>query len=122
MESTNEGAGRQSDDDEMGGSRSDMPEPNVDMPDNDDEMTSVIYADLGIDGQPDSMNPGSDEATDTLLYTDNSTARNATNNLPNDEGMNDLPGDLLITDLSDEELDREIGDLTTDEEAGGEPY
>lgn len=122
MESTNEGAGRQAADDEVGSSMRDMPEPNVDMPDNNEEMDSVIYADLGIDGQPDSMNPGSEEATDTLLYTDNSTARNATNNLSNDEGMDDIPADLLATDLSDEELDREIGDLATDEEASGEPY
>ncbi len=94
----------------------------MNMPENDNEMDSVIYADLGLDGQTDSMNRGSDEATDTLLYTDNSTARNVTNGLPNDEDMDDMPADLLQEDLSDDELDREISDLTEDEDAGGEPY
>ncbi len=122
MESNNESAGQQPIDEQTGGPLSGMSEQNVNMPDNNDEMDSVIYADLGIDGQPDSMNPGTEEATDTLLYTDNSTARNATNNLPNDEDMDDMPADLLNDDLSDDDLDREISDLTEEENAGNEPY
>lgn len=82
---------------------------------NDSQDESIVYANLGINGQPDEMNRGNDEATDTLLYTDNSTARNATVGLPND----DL-GDM--DNLSEDELDREISDLAEEEDAAGEPY
>lgn len=122
MESNNESAGQQPVDEQTGGPLSGMSGQNVNMPENDDEMDSVIYADLGIDGQPDSMNPGNEEATDTLLYTDNSTARNATENLPNGEDADGLPTKLLDEDLSDEDLDREISDLASEEDAAGEPY
>lgn len=122
MESANESAGQQPIDQQSGGPLSGMSEQNVNMPENNDEMDSVIYADLGIDGQPDSMNPGDEEATDTLLYTDNSTARNAAEGVSNDEDLNDLPADLLGDNLSDDELDREISDLAAEEDAGGEPF
>ena len=122
MESNSDGAGQQPVDEQSGGPLSGMSEQNVNMPENDNEMDSVIYADLGMDGQTDSMNRGSDEATDTLLYTDNSTARNVTEGLPNDEDMDDMPTDLLGGDLLDDELDPEITDLAEDEEEGGEPY
>lgn len=122
MESTNEGAGQQPVDEQTGGPLSGMSEQNVNMPEDNNEMDSVIYADLGLDGQPDSMNHGDDEATDTLLYTDNSTARNIAEGLPNDQDMDDMPADLLNGDLSDDDLDREISDLADDEDAAGEPY
>lgn len=122
MESNNEGAGQQPVDEQTGGPLSGMSEQHVNMPENNDEMDSVIYADLGLYGQPDSMNPGDEEATDTLLYTDNSTARNIAEGLPNDQDMDDMPADLLNDDLSDDDLDREINDLADDEDAAGEPY
>lgn len=121
MESNTDGAGQQPAD-QMGGPMGGMSEQNVNMPENNDEMDSVIYADLGIDGQPDSMNPGDEEATDTLLYTDNSTARNVAEGLPNDQDLDNLPADLLDDNLTDDDLDREIIDLTEEEDAAGEPY
>jgi hypothetical protein len=62
---------------------------------NDPDSEEVIYADLGIQGQPDGMNPGDDEATDTVLYTDNQVARFATENVASDETIDDLPEALL---------------------------
>ncbi len=62
---------------------------------NNPDSEKVIYADLGIGGQPDSMNPGDDEAADTMLYTDNQVARFATENVASDETINDLPEAML---------------------------
>lgn len=62
---------------------------------NDPDSEDVIYADLGIDGQPDNMNPGGNEATDTMLYTDNQVARFATENVASEDTIDDLPEALL---------------------------
>jgi hypothetical protein len=50
---------------------------NLDNP----EADSVIYANLGIDGGPDVMNPGDAEAADTLLYTNNAVATDLTDSV-----------------------------------------
>lgn len=109
-------------DQNSGGPLEGMSPQNTNMPENDNEMDSVVYAGLGVNNQPDVMNPGDEEASDTLLYTDTATARHATDGVSNDEAMDDLPGDLLSGDLSDDELDEEIIELAEDEEEGGEPY
>ncbi len=109
-------------DQNSGGPLEGMSPQNTNMPENDDEMDSVVYAGLGVNNQPDVMNPGDEEASDTLLYTDTATARHATDGVSNDEDLDDLPADLLSGDLSDDELDEEITELAEDEEEGGEPY
>ena len=67
---------------------------------NDPDSEDVIYADLGINGQPNNMNPGNDEATDTMLYTDNQVARFATENVASEETINDLPEAMLADEDS----------------------
>lgn len=78
---------------------------------NTDNEDPAIYANLGISGQPDTMNPGSQEASDTILYTDNMTARNATDNVSNSFD-DELPEEER---LLDEEMDRlNNGDVERD--------
>lgn len=78
---------------------------------NTNDEDSAIYANLGIGGQPDNMNPGSEEASDTILYTDNMTARNATDNVSNSFD-DELPEEER---LLDEEMDRlNDGDVERD--------
>jgi hypothetical protein len=79
------------------------------------------YAGLGVNNDPDSMNPGDEEASDTLLYTDTATARHATDEVPNGED-DALPENLLNADLTDDDLDREITELADDETAGQSSY
>ncbi len=121
MENTNN-SDQQRVDQNTGGPQEGMSPQNTNMPENDDEMDSVVYAGLGVDNQPDSMNPGNEEASDTLLYTDTATARHATDGVSNDEGMDDVPADLLNGDLSDDELDEEITELAEDEDEGSERH
>ena len=109
-------------DQNSGGPLEGMSPRNTNMPEDNDEMDSVVYAGLGVNNQPDVMNPGDEEASDTLLYTDTATARHATDGVSNDEDMDDMPADLLSGDLSDDELDEEITELAEDEEEGSERY
>lgn len=109
-------------DQNTGGPLEGMSPQNTNVPENNDEMESVVYAGLGVDNQPDVMNPGDEEASDTLLYTDTATARHATDGVSNNEDLDDLPADLLDDDLSDDELDDEITQLAEEEDEGGEPY
>ncbi len=73
----------------------------------------AVYADLGLGGQPDTMNPGSEEASDTILYTDNATARSATDAVSGNEdelgGIDPTP-ELAV---GNDELDR-INDSDVD--------
>lgn len=111
MENTNNSGQQQVDQNAGGGPMEGMSPQFVNMPDNDVNEDPAIYADLGISGQPDIMNPGSEEASDTILYTDNMTARNATDNVSNSFD-DELPEDEL---LLDEEMKRLIdGDADTD--------
>lgn len=118
----NNNANNQPIDQQTGGPLEGLSPQNVNMPKNNNEEEAVVYSDLGLDGQPDSMNPGDDEAADSLLYTDTATARHATDEVSNGEDLDDLPEDLLNEDLSDDELDREISELAEDEDESGEPY
>ncbi|AQG80785.1 hypothetical protein [Spirosoma montaniterrae] len=85
--------------------------------DDTDEQDVVAYAGLGVNNSPDVMNPGEEEATDTLLYTDTVTARHATDEVSNADDTDDMP----IEGMTDEDLDDEISRLA-DEEGGGERY
>ena len=121
MENTNN-SDQQRVDQNSGSPLEGMSPQNIDMPENDEDMDSVVYAGLGVNNQPDSMNPGDEEASDTLLYTDTATARHATDGVSNDEGMDDMPADLLSGDLSDDELDEEITELAEDEDESSERH
>lgn len=102
MENTNN-SDQQRVDQNTGGPLEGMSPQFTNVPDNDVNEDPAIYADLGIGGVPDSMNPGSEEASDTILYTDNMTARNATGNVSNGIDDDQLLADALLTD---EEMDR----------------
>jgi len=121
MENTNN-ADQQRVDQNTGGPLEGMSPQNTNVPENNDEMDAVVYAGLGVNNDPDVMNPGDEEATDTLLYTDTATARHATDEVSNADDLDDTPDDLLEDDISDDELDREITELAEDEEASNERY
>ncbi|WP_338871259.1 hypothetical protein WBJ53_24925 [Spirosoma sp. SC4-14] len=120
MENTNN-SDRQRVDQNTGGPLEGMSPQHNNMPDNNEEEDAVVYAGLGVRNRPDILNPGDEEASDTLLYTDNATARHATDEVSNGEDMDDLPADLL-EDISDDELDNEIAELAEEEEEGNERY
>jgi hypothetical protein len=121
MENTNN-SGQQQVDQYSGGPLEGMSPQNTNMPENNEELDEVVYTGLGINSQPDSMNHGDDEASDTLLHTDTATARHASDGVSNDEDLDDLPEDLLNNDLTDDQLDQEIIELAEEEDAGDEPY
>ena len=120
MENTNN-SDKQRVDENSGGPLEGISPQNVNMPENDDEEDVVAYAGLGVNNEPDVRNPGDQEATDTLLYTDTITARHATDEVPNSENMDDLSQDLL-DDLSDDRLDDEITELADEEDESNERY
>lgn len=89
---------------------------------NEQEDNGVAYTGLGVNNEPDNFNPGNEEASDTLLYTDTVTAQNATNEAPNGLDDDALPQDMLDEELTDDELDEQITELAEDEEEGNERY
>ncbi len=110
-----------------------IPDPQyTELVPNADDNDLRAYANLGVNNDPDSMNPGDEEATDTLLYTDSLTAQHATDEIDNETDLDDLNLEELIGDEPaqetgngsnpDTEINREISDLAEDEDAGGEPY
>ena len=121
MDNTNN-SDQQRVDQNSGGPLEGMSPQNTNMPEDNDEMDAVVYAGLGVNNRPDIMNPGDEEASDTLLYTDTATARHATDGVSNNEDMDDLPADLLSEDLSDDELDEEITQLAEEEDESNERY
>lgn len=83
------------------------PQVNLDqnkMPPSDEPSDQdAVYTDFSLDaGGPDVMNPG-EEASDSILYTDNKTARHAMDHVSNDVDYDSLPEDKA---LRDEEIDR----------------
>lgn len=86
------------------------------------DMENTVYAGLGVNNEPDVLNPGNDEATDTVLHTDTATARHATDEVSNSEDMDELPTYLTNSDLSDDELDEQITELAEEEDEGNERY
>lgn len=121
MENTNN-LDQQRVDENSGGPLEGMSPQHTNMPENNDELDSVVYAGLGVNNEPDVMNPGDQEATDTLLYTDTATARHATDQVSNADDFDDMPADLLADDLSDDELNQEISELAEEEDEGNERY
>ena len=89
-----------------------------DMPGDDVNSDPAIYADLGIDGQPDNMNPGNEEASDTILYTDNAVATDMTDMVSEDGSSNgyvldDPEGDL--DELNEAQMQAEIDQLADED-------
>ena len=110
-------------DENSGGPLEGMSPQNVNPPANNEEDDDVVYAGLGVNNSPDIMNPGDEEASDTLLYTDTATARHATDELSNDEEFDEFTVDELEdTDLSDDDIDEEITELAEEEDEGNERY
>ncbi|GAB4022472.1 hypothetical protein [Spirosoma koreense] len=105
-----------------GGPLEGMSPQHTNMPLNNDEQDDVVYAGLGVNNRPDIMNPGDDEAADTLLYTDSTTARHATDEVSNDEEFDEFTDELDDADLSDDDIDEEIAELEEEEEEGNERY
>lgn len=67
MENTNN-PDQQRVDQNSGGPLEGMSPQNTNMPENNEEEDAVVYAGLGVNNRPDIMNPGDEEASDTL-YT-----------------------------------------------------
>ena len=89
-----------------------------DMPGDDVNGDSAIYADLGLDGQPDNMNPGTEEASDTILYTDNAVASDMTNMVSEKASYDsDLPADLYndLDNVDEAKMQAEVDQLSDEE-------
>lgn len=121
MENTNN-TNQQRVDENSGGPLEGMSPQNTNVPINEEEQDDVVYTGLGVNNDPDIMNPGDDEATDTVLHTDTITARHATDEVSNAEDLDDIPSDLLEDDLSDDDLDEQIIELADEEQEGNERY
>jgi hypothetical protein len=89
-----------------------------DMPGNDVNDESAIYAELGLDGQPDSLNPGSEEASDTILYTDNAVASDMTDMVSEKASYDsDLPADVYndLDNVDEAKMQAEVDQLSDEE-------
>ena len=109
-------------DENSGGPLEGMSPQNVNPPANNEEDDAVVYAGLGVNNNPDVMNPGDEEASDTLLYTDTATARHATDEISNDAEPDEFVADLADSDLTDDEIDEQITELAEEEDEGNERY
>lgn len=76
----------------------------------------AIYADLGLNGGPDKMNPGNEEASDTILYTDNQVARSATEAVSVGDEMSGAIDPTDELQVGNDELDR-LNDTNVDQNA-----
>jgi hypothetical protein len=77
---------------------------NLDLGADGNPEESAVYAGLGLDaGGPDEWNPESEEASDSILYTDTITAQHAIDNVSNDVDYDQLPTDET---LDPDEIDR----------------
>ena len=90
-----------------------------DMPGNDVNSDAAIYAEFGLDGQPDNMNPGNEEASDTILYTDNAVASDMSDMVSEKATYDsDLPADLYndLDNVDEARMQAEVDQLADDEE------
>lgn len=120
MKNTNNSDQQQADED-SGGPLGDTSSRYNNLPDNDTEQNAVVYAGLGVNNEPDIMNPGDQEASDTLLFTDTATARHATDQVSNGEEFDEFV-DEVDTDLSDNDIEDQITELAEEEDEGKERY
>ena len=117
MENTNQ----QSPDQSAGNSTKGLSPQHNGMPANEGD-DAVVYAGLGVNNEPDVINPGDEEGTDTLLFTDTATARHATDAVSNEAEADEFPVDAIDGTMSDDEIDEEITELAEEEEEGNERY
>lgn len=89
------------------------------MPGNDVNEENAVYAEFGLDGQPDVMNPGDEEASDTILYTDNAVATDMTDMVAETETDDTLPAEFYNDpdNVSEARMEAEM-DMLGDEEGG----
>lgn len=120
MENTSN-ADNQSPDQALGGSQKGL-SPQNNTIENDLDDDAVVYAGLGVNNEPDILNPGDEEASDTLLYTDTATARHATNAVSNDEEADEFADVIDDEDLSEDDIEQQIEELSEEEDAGNERY
>lgn len=118
MENTNQ----QSPDQSAGNSTKGLSPQHNDMPDNDSSDDAVVYAGLGVNNEPDVMNKGDEEGTDTLLFTDTATARHATDAVSNEAKPDEFPDDELEETPSEDEMEGQITELAEEEDEGNERY
>jgi hypothetical protein len=117
MENTNQ----QSPDQSAGNSTKGLSPQHNDIAANEGD-DAVVYAGLGVNNEPDVRNPGDEEGTDTLLFTDTATARHATNAVSNEAQPDEFPVGKLDETMSDDELDEQITELAEEEDEGNERY
>ena len=89
-----------------------------DMPGNDVNSEPAIYAEFGFDGQPDTTNPGTEEASDTILYTDNAVATGMANMVSETASYDaDLPADLTndLENVDEAKMQAEVDQLASEE-------
>lgn len=105
MENANNSA-QQRVDQNTGGPLEGMSPQFTNLPGEDVNEDPAVYADLGLErGGPDVMNPGDEEASDTILYTDNAIAMDATDAVSDDPDLDaNLPADYYndLDNLPDE--------------------
>lgn len=121
MENT-DNADMQSPNQAIGNSMKGVSPQHNDLPPNDESDDTAIYTGLGVNNQPDIMNPGDEEASDTVLHTDTATARHATDAVSNDAEDDEFMNDFANSDLSDDDIDEQIIELAEEEDEGNERY
>lgn len=108
-------------DQNSGGPLEGLSPQSVNMPGNDVNEENAIYGEFGLDGKPDVMNPGDEEATDTILYTDNAVATDMTD-MVSDTALDDsdLPAELYndLDNVNEAKLEAEMDMLDSGEEEG----
>lgn len=104
-------------DQNSGGPLEGLSPQSVNMPGNDVNEESAIYSEFGFNGKPDAINPGDEEASDTILYTDNAVATDMTDMVSDNTPDNsDLPAEFYddVDNVSEAKLEAEM-DMLDDE-------
>ena len=112
----------QTPDQSMGTSSKGMSPQHTDMLQNNENDDATVYTGLGVNNEPDVMNPGSQEGADTLLFTDTATARHATDAVSNDAEPDEFPDDEADAATSEDEMEEQISELAQEEDEGNERY
>lgn len=112
----------ESPDQSMGTSAKAVSPQHTDLLQNNENEEATVYTGLGVDNEPDVMNPGAQEGIDTLLFTDTATARHATNAVSNDAEPDEFPDDEADATTSEDEMEEQISELAEEEDEGNERY
>lgn len=112
----------ESPDQSMGSSSKGVSSQHTDMLQNNENEEATVYTGLGVNNEPDVMNTGAQEGTDTLLFTDTATARHATNAVSNEAEPDEFPDDAAEAATSEDEMEEQISELAEEEDEGNERY